>query len=231
MEGFSQLLLFPSELLYPLIGRLVLLEVVALLVVVVSLLRGKPFQLSPHGAQLLLLYLKLGLDASLVAAGLGDISFELGYLFLEVFLLLFQPFALAFVLLHQGLLSDALLLIPAQHLRLGINLQEGLLVLLLSVFELADGRFVLFDDAFLPVDAVEVLLYLPLVKGQLQRNGGLAFGDFLGPLDHVSFLGSQALDLLPQGKDLFAFLALPCQFQLVLLELGLEGFDRMLLFL
>lgn len=89
----------------------------------------------------------------------------------------------------------------------------------------------LLDDALLPVDAVEVLFYLPLVEGQLQRNGRLALCYLLGPLDHVRFFGSQALQLLPQRQDLLALLALPRQLQPALFYLALEGLDSMLFFL
>lgn len=89
----------------------------------------------------------------------------------------------------------------------------------------------LLDDALLPVNAVQVLLYLSLVKGQLQRYRRLAFGYLLGPLDHVRFLGSQALHLLPQRQDLLALLPLPRQFQPAILHLRLKRFNQVLFFL
>lgn len=67
--------------------------------VLFGFLRGQLLQLSLRRAQLLLLDLQLGLSAGPVTAGLGEVSFELGHLFLKVLLLLLELLALALVLL------------------------------------------------------------------------------------------------------------------------------------
>lgn len=67
--------------------------------VLFSFLRGQLLQLGLRRAQLLLLDLELGLSAGPVTAGLGEVSFELGHLFLKVLLLLLELLALALVLL------------------------------------------------------------------------------------------------------------------------------------
>lgn len=55
LQCFSQLLLFPLELLHPLVGSLALFHLAALLVVLFGPLRGQLLQLGLRGAQLLLL--------------------------------------------------------------------------------------------------------------------------------------------------------------------------------